>query len=91
MPFECILMGFYELDTHLLIGPLCGMQKADDYWTPRDQIALKKNKCGCVMEMGFAGDEVRHALMLLERDRHGCWCRAGCNALMRSWGVLETF
>jgi hypothetical protein len=26
---------------------------------PNDEIALKKNKCGCVMEMGFTGDEVR--------------------------------
>ena len=56
-------------------------QDADDYWTPQDQISLKKNKCGCVMEMGFAGDEVRPcAGAIRERQRRG---RAACADLLQ--------
>jgi hypothetical protein len=33
-------------------------QTNDKYWHPSNEINLKKESCGCVMEMGFAGDEV---------------------------------
>jgi len=34
-----------------------GMESNDKYWHPSNEINLKKNKCGCVMELGFSGDE----------------------------------
>ena len=36
----------------------CAAQSNDKYWHPSNEINLKKNKCGCVMELGFSGDEV---------------------------------